>query len=76
MNSMNAILENDILTISLSGKIDSLNAFEIEDNLKQIRKQYVADSILLDCDQLETISSAGLRVILRLKQEVDDTRFY
>lgn len=74
MNSMNAILENDILTISLSGKIDSLNAFEIEDNLKQIRKQYVADSILLDCDQLETISSAGLRVILRLKQEVDDTR--
>ena len=74
MNSINAKLENGVLTLSLSGKIDSLNAFEIENNIKQIRKQYAADSILLDCDQLETISSAGLRVILRLKQDMDDTR--
>ena len=74
MNSINAKLENGVLTLSLSGKIDSLNAFEIENNIKQIREQYAADSILLDCDQLETISSAGLRVILRLKQDMDDTR--
>ena len=74
MNSINAKLENGVLTLSLSGKIDSLNAFEIENNIKRIREQYAADSILLDCDQLETISSAGLRVILRLKQDMDDTR--
>ena len=74
MNSINAKLENGVLTLSLSGKIDSLNAFEIENNIKQIREQYAADSILLDCDQLETISSAGLRVILRLNQDMDDTR--
>lgn len=74
MNSADVKLENGILTIGLSGKIDSLNAFEVEENLKQIRLQNPADTILLDCDRLETVSSAGLRVILRLKQEVDDTR--
>ena len=74
MNATDAKLENGVLTISLSGKIDSLNAFEVEKNLQQIRSEFPSDTILLDCDELEMISSAGLRVILRLKQEVDDTR--
>ncbi len=56
------------------GKIDSLNAPAIEAEISQIRQKYPAESIILDCDRLEYTTSAGLRVILRIKQEVDDTR--
>ena len=38
--------ENGVLTISLSGKIDSLNSFEVEENLTQYRLQNPADTIL------------------------------
>ena len=74
MNTEVEKYENGVLTISLSGKIDSLNAPEVEESIHQARLQYPSESIVLDCDQLKTISSAGLRVILRLKQETDDTR--
>ena len=74
MNTEVEKYENGVLTISLSGKIDSLNAPEVEESIHQARLQYPSESIVLDCDQLKTISSAGLRVILRLKQEADNTR--
>ena len=67
MNSMNAILENDILTISLSGKIDSLNAFEIEDNLKQIKKwdgQIENATLEYDLTATESFSDKTLPIIL------------
>lgn len=66
--------ENNVLTIMFEGKIDSLNAPAIEAEISQIRQKYPAESIILDCDRLEYTTSAGLRVILRIKQEVDDTR--
>ena len=74
MNTEVEKYENGVLTISLSGKIDSLNAPEVEESIHQARLQYPSESIVLNCDQLKTISSAGLRVILRLKQEADNTR--
>ena len=65
--------ENGKLIIALTGKIDSSNAAETEAELRTIREAHPCESIELDCDGLEMISSAGLRVILRLKQEIDDT---
>lgn len=65
---------NNTLTIFLEGKIDSLNAPVIEAEINQSRQKYPAETVVLDCDKLLFTSSAGLRVILRLKQEVDDTR--
>ena len=65
---------NNILTIRLEGKIDSLNAPKLEDEINQVRRNYPAETIILDCDRLEYTTSAGLRVILRIKQDVDDTR--
>ena len=65
--------ESGVLTVSLTGNIDASNAQEVEAEIREIRKQYPADTIVLDCDQLEYSSSAGLRVILRLKQEVSRT---
>ena len=66
--------ENDTLTIFLEGKIDSLSAPVLEEEINQVRRNCPADTLILDCDKLEYTTSAGLRVILRLKQEVDDTR--
>lgn len=65
--------ENGKLIISLTGEIDSSNASQAEARIREIRKQHPCDSIELDCDQLKYASSAGLRVFLRLLQEVDNT---
>ena len=70
---MQSKYESGILTIDLAGHIDSVNAPEVEAEIRSIRERYPADTIVLNCDQLEYSSSAGLRVILRLKQEVSDT---
>ena len=64
--------ENGKLIISLSGEIDSTNAQETGARLGEIRAAHPCNSIELDCDQVKYMSSAGLRVILRLIQEVDD----
>ena len=66
--------KNNVLTINLEGTIDSTNASADEEKLIDIRKSHPVGTIILDCDRLEYISSAGLRVILRLKKEVDDTK--
>lgn len=60
--------ENGTLTIYLSGRIDSLNADETEKTIETIRGENVHERIVLDADDLEYVSSAGLRVVLRLKK--------
>lgn len=61
------------LTIGLSGHIDSNSAPQIEEEIAKIREENPAQSLVIDCETLEYISSAGLRVILRLKKAVPDT---
>jgi len=54
-------------TIKLTGRIDSANAAETEAELvKQIGEE--ACDLVLDAAELDYISSAGLRVLLRLKK--------
>ena len=56
------------VTVFLSGRIDSANAAASEaDILAQLAGKNGAD-VVLDASDLEYISSAGLRVILRLKK--------
>ena len=62
-----------VLTIFLAGRIDSGNAAEVERCITAIREANPAAAIVLDCEKLEYISSAGLRVILRCKKSVADT---
>ena len=54
-------------TIKINGKIDSTNAAEFEKNLFSAAGEEYAD-ITLDAAELEYISSAGLRVLLKLKK--------
>lgn len=71
---LNYNVENDVLTIGLEGHIDSLNASDVEDSIRAIRKDREKLPVVLDCAGLEYISSAGLRVILRLLQESEGTK--
>lgn len=69
MKNVTGHVENEILTITLSGHIDSVNASQIEDEINDLKNDNPDSSIVIDCEPLEYISSAGLRIILRLRKE-------
>ena len=64
--------ENGTLTLHLEGRIDSVNSPLIEKEIDAIRKETSPKSIIVDCEALSYISSAGLRVLLRLKKACPD----
>ncbi len=59
---------NGKLTIALSGHVDSANAPQIEKEIGELRERHLHEELVLDMEELEYISSAGLRVILRLRK--------
>ena len=61
-----------ILTIFLKGHIDSANAAAVEQEIAEVRAQSSSAQLILDAQDLAYISSAGLRVILRLRKELPD----
>ena len=61
--------DKDILYISLDGRIDATNAGDVENEINEIRKAHQGTHTVLDADTLEYISSAGLRIMLRLRKE-------
>lgn len=62
------------MIIELKGRIDSNNAEQVENGIRQQLGGEKPDELVLDMEQLEYISSAGLRVILRLKKEYRNIR--
>lgn len=62
-------LDKDILYISVEGRIDASNAADAEEKIFGIKNDNPGKHTVLDADKLEYISSAGLRVILRLRKE-------
>ncbi|MBQ6263951.1 MAG: phosphotransferase [Clostridia bacterium] len=56
------------LTVKLTGRISSANAADVEERLKKETAGFDGD-LTLDASELEYISSAGLRIVLRLKKE-------
>ena len=61
--------DKDILYIILDGRIDASNANEVENAIAEIRSANQGMHTVLDADTLEYISSAGLRIMLRLRKE-------
>lgn len=74
MKEVSGSFADNILTIKLSGHVDSVNAADVENEITALREKNPAQSVILDCDALEYISSAGLRVILRLKRSAAELK--
>ena len=66
--------ENNILTIFLCGRIDSTNAPAAETKILELCSANAGCGIVVDAEKLEYISSAGLRVILRLRKSSPDMK--
>lgn len=60
---------NNTLFIFLNGRVDSSNADETDREIFSIIAGNPAEGLVLDAGALEYISSAGLRVILRIRKE-------
>ena len=61
------------LTVKLTGRISSSNAAEVEEKIKKEIGSFKGE-LTLDASGLEYISSAGLRVVLRLKKDNPSTK--
>lgn len=59
----------DVLYIDLVGRIDAGNASAAEEEIQSIRKANSGLRTVLDAEELSYISSAGLRILLRLRKE-------
>ena len=59
-------LENDVLTVSLDGRLDTEAAVAFETELAVKSKEYPHGSMTVDASNLEYIASSGLRIILKL----------
>lgn len=70
---MEGILNGNTLTIKLGGKVDSQNAAEIEKGIFDLIDENKPKKVILDIQELEYISSAGLRVVLKLKKTIADS---
>lgn len=70
---MEYIFSNGVLTINCEGRVDTSNAPEVEKEFFALIDEYQPEKIIIDAEKLEYISSAGLRVILKVKKTVEDT---
>lgn len=59
----------DVLYINLDGRVDATNASAVEEKIQAIRKENAGLHTVLDLEKLVYISSAGLRILLRLRKE-------
>lgn len=63
-------VSDDKLTIELVGHIDANNAHQIERALDDVVDAAPCGTVELDCEQLTYLSSAGLRIVLRLAKRM------
>lgn len=61
-------LENNLLTIYMIPHVSSNNAQQVEEDIFEIINNNKYESIVIDAENLEYISSAGLRIILKIRK--------
>ena len=74
---MNKYIENykqiyNDLVIYLKGEINSTTSLEVEQAIMKVANEISFTTLILDFSLITYVSSAGLRVILRLKQHYND----
>ena len=63
---MQSRIEDGKLFVELAGKVDSNNAAQVEDELNETIAAGGVSDVVLDASALDYISSAGLRVLMKL----------
>ena len=74
MKLIKSELNNEILTVGLQGHIDSNNAADVEAEITEARSSGDIKNVVIDMQDLQYISSAGLRILLRLKKIYPELR--
>ena len=69
MQNISHTMENGRFVIALQGRIDTNNATEVEKELLALLAQYQGQVPVLDAAELSYISSAGLRVLMKLRKQ-------
>ncbi len=64
----------DTLTIFLEGRIDANNAHEFESGINGLLDELSPTCVLLDASSLNFLSSAGIRIVMRLLRHCGDVR--
>ena len=62
-------IDNEQLVIYLSGRVDASNASLVEEKITDALTDAPGNEVVIDAEQLEYISSAGLRIFLRLRKK-------
>ena len=62
-------IDKNILYIAVRGRVDASNAAAAEEAIYDIKRNNPNKHTVLDADDLEYISSAGLRILLRLRKD-------
>lgn len=62
-------MRGNSLVARLVGRLDAMNAEEVEQDVKSALASHNGSSIILDLEDLSYVSSAGLRVFLRLAKQ-------
>ena len=66
-------LTDNLLTLFFEGELNSYNADVMEKEIDEVLSSSKFQTLNLDFAKLNYISSAGLRIVLKLKQRFDDT---
>lgn len=72
MEQVTGTATDQIISLQLSGHIDSNNAAEVEEEIGKIISGHSGQPVRVDADKLEYISSAGLRVLLKIRKKHPD----
>ncbi len=72
MKEVSGEMKDGRMIVRLSGKIDSANAGQAEEAITDLIKDAEGHPLLIDAKDLIYISSAGLRVLLRLRKRFRD----
>ena len=72
MDEVRITKQDEYMKIELFGRIDSGNAKQIETEIMEQTAEFSGSRIIVDMDALSYISSAGLRILLRLRKAYRD----
>jgi len=63
-------LENDIFTIYVIGEVDASSSIHLDESISEATNKY--NKIMVNCEKLEYISSAGLGVFMSYINDLDE----